>query len=198
MSNAPRFLIAGFLFAGCIVAATAASGADAPAAPSGQTTLYKWVDADGVTHYSDHPVTGAEEVHVSGAQTYQSRGNSAPAKPKAPKQVPFTYRRIEVIRPQAGETIFNPGGQIEAAAGVDPGLYPGHQMWFVLDGNRLSDPAPDFTASLPVHRGTHTVAVVVTDEQGREVISSAPLQFFIRETSIATPPQGPLVPPRPR
>lgn len=191
----PRLLAASCL-AACVVAGSSVAGDP----PSGQTTLYKWVDADGTTHYSDRPAPGAEEMRVSGAQTYRSPGLSAqPTKPADATKPAFAgYQHVDVTKPQAGESFANPGGHVDAAASVDPGLQPGHQLWFVLDGTRLSEPSPSYTASLDVHRGTHTVAVVILDSQGHEVIGSTPVTFYVREASIATPPTGPLVHPKPR
>src|SRR3569833_225284 len=35
-------------------------------------TVYKWVDQNGVTHYSDQPNPGAEKLKVEAAQSYQA------------------------------------------------------------------------------------------------------------------------------
>jgi hypothetical protein len=35
-------------------------------------TVYKWVDADGVTHYTDQPHAGAQKMQLQGAQTYSA------------------------------------------------------------------------------------------------------------------------------
>jgi Domain of unknown function (DUF4124) len=38
---------------------------------SGATTLYRWVDAQGVVHYSDTPQPGAQKLQIAPAQTFQ-------------------------------------------------------------------------------------------------------------------------------
>src|SRR5579863_7149001 len=40
---------------------------------------YRWVDAQGVVHYSDTPHPGAEVIQLSGAQTYHGTLNTTPA-----------------------------------------------------------------------------------------------------------------------
>ena len=35
-------------------------------------TVYKWVDENGVVHYSDQPHPNAEKVHVQAVQTYKA------------------------------------------------------------------------------------------------------------------------------
>lgn len=169
-----------------------------PARAGGVTTLYKWVDADGVTHYSDQPQPGSEEIQVQGAQSYKGGASrAASAKPKPPTPA-VSYSLIQITRPDNGQTFVNPDGHVDVSAALEPGLFPGHQLWIVLDGQRQLEPlGASFTKTLDVERGTHQVAALVTDEAGREVISSAPIEFYVRETSRLTPPQGPLVPPKP-
>ena len=162
-------------------------------------TLYKWVDADGITHYSDRPAPGAEKVQIAGAQSY--RGASTAATPSrraanAPAAAP-RYSRLEITRPSEGESFVNNGGSVDAAAVVEPGLANGHQLWFVLDGTRQPDPAGGaMTMTFQVDRGTHTMAAVITDETGRELMSSAGITFYVRQNSIlANPPRGPAITP---
>ena len=175
----------------CVAVAVAAGSSQST------TTLYKWVDADGVTHYSDQPAPGSQEIHVLGAQTYKGGATAASPRSQA-KASTVRYTSIEVIRPTAGETIFNPAdGHVQAAAAIEPALAAGHQLWFVLDGTRLPEPAGSSLAmQLDVTRGEHTVAVLITDEAGREVIGSPPLQFFVRAPAGITPPQGPALKPK--
>ena len=163
---------------------------------SATTVLYRWVDSDGIVHYSDRPVPGAQKVQISAAQTYKStpvsgatarRTNTQPAAPQ--------YRSVVVTSPTEGQTFINTGGKIDAGASVDPPLAAGHQLWFLIDGTRQPDPADGLTASFELGRGTHTLAAVVTDEQGREVATAPPVTFYVLQHSIANPPRGPLVTP---
>ena len=46
-------------------------------------TVYRWVDDQGVVHYSDQPHANAEKLHVNAAQTYKPTGpDTAPAIPR--------------------------------------------------------------------------------------------------------------------
>src|ERR1700722_19291141 len=42
------------------------------------TTLYRWVDAQGVVHYADQPHEGAQVIQISGAQTYHGNSSATP------------------------------------------------------------------------------------------------------------------------
>jgi hypothetical protein len=165
-------------------------------------TLYKWVDADGVTHYSDRPAPGSEKVQIASAQTYKSNP-SAGASPNAGRKpagaTSFKYTRMEITRPTEGEAFVNNGGHVDASAVLEPDLLGGHQVWFVLDGTRQPEPSgAGLSAAFQVDRGTHTLSAVVTDSAGHELISAPGVTFYVREPSVNThPPRGPaLTPPK--
>jgi len=155
-------------------------------------TLYKWVDANGVTHYSDSPVAGAVEVQIQGAQGYKAapKAGYQRVKPNSPPSAPSAYTALSVVSPEEGAVFLNNGGEIDCAAAVSPPLAPGHALWFVLDGSRVA--ASGSSAHLShVPRGTHTLAAVVTDGAGADVIASAAVTFYVRQPSAVTPPVGP-------
>ena len=180
----------------CAAVLLAALGASVAANAS--ATLYKWVDAEGITHYSDRPAPGAEKVQIAAAQSYKSTPSPA-SQPRQRSNAPAApkYSHLEVTRPSEGEAFVNNGGSVAAAAIVEPVLANGHQLWFVLDGTRQPDPAGGaMTMTFQVDRGTHTMAVVITDETGREIMSSAGVTFYVRQNSVdANPPRGPLITP---
>jgi hypothetical protein len=171
------------------------------AAPGFATTLYKWVDEHGVTHYSDTPVPGAERLQVSGAQSFHAApaagGGAQPAPPK--NATSDGYTRVEISSPQDGAVFVNEGGKVDVSATIEPALITGHQIWFVVDGSRLDGQSPSASTSLDLPRGTHNVSVTITDAAGRVVTNSPGVSFTIRERSIAAPPRGPLLtPPAPK
>jgi hypothetical protein len=164
-------------------------------AACGAATLYKWVDADGVTHYSDRPEPGAQKVRIAAAQTYKSGPAATPATREQPKRPAATqgYTSLSITGPEDGAVLWNTGGRVELVAALEPGLADGHQLWFVVDGKSQQASAEGATA-IAVTRGEHTVVATVTDANGDEMISSAPITFVVRQTSIAQPPQGPALP----
>ncbi len=165
-------------------------------AAHGATTLYKWVDADGVTHYSDRPEPGAQKVKIAAAQTYKGGGKTV-AEPSRTEPnraaASVSYTRLEITNPEDGAVLWNTGGRVEVGAVLEPALADGHQLWFVVDGT-TPQAATGGTASLEVARGSHTLVATVTDSSGKELITSAPISFVVHQTSIAQPPQGPLLP----
>ena len=169
-------------------------------AAHGATTLYKWVDASGVTHYSDRPEPGAQKVRIAAAQTYKGGATPAPAArtPPSGPAAPVSYSRLQITNPEDGAVLWNTGGRVEVGAALEPELGDGHQLWFVIDG-KSQQVSGDGTASIDVVRGQHTLVATVTDANGDEMISSAQVTFVVRQTSIAQPPQGPALPkPKPK
>jgi Domain of unknown function (DUF4124)/Penicillin-Binding Protein C-terminus Family len=165
----------------------------------GSTTLYKWVDAEGVTHYSDRPEPGAQKVKIAAAQTY--KGGAPPvaaprAQPAAPA-VSVSYSRLEITNPENGAVLWNTGGRVDVDAALEPELADGHQLWFMVDG-KTQQAASGGTTSLEVPRGSHTLVATVTDATGKELISSAPVSIVVQQTSIGQPPQGPALPKPPK
>jgi len=181
---------------GALGVLAALSVALGPGAPAGAAVLYRWVDADGIVHYSDRPAPGAEKVQIASAQTYSSHPAASTPRRNGTTAAAPKYSRVAITSPTEGQSFVDTGGKVDAAAVVEPGLASGHQLWFQLDGTRQPDPAgADMTASFEVGRGTHTLAAVVTDEQGHEVLSSAAVTFYVLQHSIAQPPRGPLLTP---
>jgi Domain of unknown function (DUF4124) len=158
------------------------------------TTLYRWVDANGVTHWSDRPVAGSTPVDMGPAQSIPNA--TAPAShgqptERSPGERPFViYSGLEILAPSDGAVLFGTGGSLECRAQLTPSLAPGHTIWFEIDGQR-TDAHGAMSQTLTAPRGTHVLRVVVTDAHGQEQIVSAPVTVYVRQTSIAEPPVGP-------
>ncbi|MEM7280395.1 MAG: DUF4124 domain-containing protein [Pseudomonadota bacterium] len=155
---------------------------------------YRYVDENGVVHYSDRPIEGAEEVRLQGAQTFSDgrRRSFAPPRTAAPssnaqasEQVPTNYDGLEIIQPADDTTIWNSGGQVEVVFRLRPGLRQGHKVRIFLDGDPV--PMDDDALNLvlqDVVRGTHEIRAVVEDANGNAVVRSDVTTFHYRQTFI--------------
>src|ERR1700758_757028 len=70
-------------------------------------TVYKWVDENGIVHYSDQPHPNAQKIGVQPAQTYKAGEIPAapggpPAPPAAPPPPP--YRGCAIAQPTDDQT----------------------------------------------------------------------------------------------
>ena len=170
-------------------------------AGAGATTLYRWVDAQGVTHYSDRPAPGAEKFEVAApsgrsANSVSAAGTGTPR--PAQKRPQDLYSRLEITTPTEGQVFFT-ADRVPASVAVEPELASGHQVWFVLDGIRQMDNGgASLAASLEAERGAHTLTALITDADGRQLMASPPVNFVLRQNSAISPRTGPLIPPRPK
>ena len=175
------------------------AGGLAAGAQAAGTTLYKWIDADGVTHYSDRPEPGSQRVQIGAAQSYKSVpviARQAPPAPLRREPAAMAYTRVAITSPAAGTVFANEGTAVQVSAAVEPQLAAGHQLWFMLDGQRVEGlSTSDGTAQLEVARGAHAIAVTIVDANGNELISSSAVPFAVRLPSVVNPPRGPLLPP---
>ena len=151
------------------------------------TTTYRWVDAQGVVHYSDTAQPGAQVIHVPAAQTY----HSPPAPPSYPGNSPgadgaqSAPRSCAITSPEAEASFFAPDS---VAVGVSPALQPGDQLAVTLDGAPLgtgTGGAGQFQIQQP-DRGAHTVSAMVRDVAGKLVCQSA-ITFYVQRPSGLSP-----------
>jgi len=167
-------------------------------AAASAATIYKWVDENGVVHFSDQPHAGAEKVHVGAPQTFSAPKGTAPA---AAPQEERTQRSgsCQVVSPGNEETLMNEhsvSGQVH----LSPAPEGGEQVVIVLDGNPLpgiADSTGSFTIS-PIDRGEHTLSAQVLAPNGQVLCQGGSITFFVQQPSIQSPTNPVLHPPTPQ
>lgn len=164
--------------------------------------IWRWVDENGVVQYSDRPRPGAERIDLRPVQSYEAPATPAPVSPQssAEETEPDNpYRRLSVLSPAAGETIWNIGGQLNVELAVDPAIRGAHALRVYLDGEQVEGVPPaqtQFTIG-NVFRGERKLRASIVDEQGRELVSSGTVVFYVQQTSVNSP-NNPNNPNRPR
>jgi hypothetical protein len=105
---------------------------------------YRWVDEDGVVHYSDRPREGAERIVLPSDNRVTRVQRPAPVATVAsrnsdeqtePEPAQFRYESLAVASPSAEETLWNIGGVLNVTLDLQPGLQAGHQVRVFFDGN---------------------------------------------------------------
>jgi hypothetical protein len=152
-------------------------------------TVYKWVDENGVTHYSDQPHENAQKVTVAQPQTYKApkpppEQPSAPAAPKAPPP----YSSCAIAQPANDDTFPN-ATSVDAAVATNPGVRPGDEVVLLLDGSRVANfpPSGGTTTISPIERGSHSLQAIVRDGNGQVVCQSANITFTVLQPSVLNP-----------
>lgn len=168
--------------------------------------IYRWVDKDGVVHYSDQPGSDkAVLITVIEPNTFESddsgasaaSAGSSPAE-EEPAEGGARYRGLSIVAPAPDQVFFGADATVTATAELDGTLGPEHTVAFFLNGARRETDglSADFGV-LP--RGSYFLRASVLNRDGTPVISSPQVTFHVRQPSINSPqsPQAPR-PPQPR
>ena len=158
------------------------------------TTTYRWVDAQGVVHYSDTPHPGATVIQLQSAQTYQAPSAAAIKAARAgasstpsSTNTPAAYQSCGIGQPAADASLFAPDA-VAVTVALSPALRDGDQLFVTVDGTALAPTTPGaLTYQLEnPDRGAHNVVAVVRDTDGRTVCH-AETTFNVQRPSVNSP-----------
>ena len=151
---------------------------------------YKWVDEDGVVHFSDVPVEGAEVVNISeyskttGASLSRARPENRSTSDDTATPTPaFRYESISIDVPGAEETLWNIEATLNVTVNVSPSLQSGHQIRAYFDGESRMVGSTSFTIE-EVYRGVHNLQVEVVDGTGKLMIRSVTNRFYVQQNTV--------------
>jgi len=160
------------------------------------TEVYRWVDNDGVVHYSDRPVEGAETIVIQEAQTFStpaprssSRTTTSSNAAAADQEAAATYSNLEIVSPKQEEVFWNIGGELSVSLSARPRIRSGHTIFLILNGQEVEQlPRGRMQIRLSdVVRGTHTLRAEVRDSGGNMLATSDSVQFTVQQTSLQNP-----------
>jgi len=162
----------------CLLAATAVLAQEA----------YRWVDEDGVVHYSDRPREGAERILLPAPNVVPTsrvtRPTAAPRDDESAAEPPTArYDSIEIMSPAAEETLWNIEGVLSVSVALRPALQPGHQVRAYHNGQMTPVSGTSFQLQ-EVWRGSHSIQVEVVDATGKLMIRSQPSRFFVQQNTV--------------
>ncbi len=175
--------IAAFLFAGLPV----------------QAQIYKIVDENGNVTYTDQaPGDGADPMRLPELQVVETEPAQPLTDPNAaaagsedptPRELRRLYRDFKITRPQPDETFWGTSNQVVVSWGSATELGPDMSVRVYLNG------APQETTrmsmlALTLDRGEYTVHADLLDGEGRRIVSTSPVTFFIKQNSALFNPGG--------
>jgi hypothetical protein len=155
--------------------------------------VYKWTDAQGVVHFSDQPVPGAEKVFTSSAPGHAGilgqtgKGPTAPpAASKADKAL--SAAKIAIGSPAPQQT-FTGGESVPVALSVDGDLKPSWTVVWTLNGAQVQGQAPNATqfTLTDLARGVYTIEATVTDSGTGESKAADAVTFNVMRPSLLSP-----------
>jgi hypothetical protein len=157
---------------------------------AGAAVIYKWTDADGVIHYSDQAVPGAERIVTSSGSANGVGSPRAPAN-SIPNKAPPTGLDYNVfaLESPAKDQVFFGDEIVPVRLGLAPALKPNQAIAWHLNGAQLTDQSPDAVAfalqGLP--RGSYVIAATVTDAVSGESQTTDSVTFYVRQPSELAP-----------
>jgi len=169
-----------------------------PALAAAGTTIYRWVDAQGVVHYSDQPHKGAKQVQPGALSVIDYKAPSASSlkagmsAPSARTAAGPAYQ-VRILTPSAGTTLWPVNYKVDVQVKVTPPLQGAALLQYSYDGKTVGKPTADTRVELhKVYRGTHTLTVTVMGPKGQSEGQDSST-FYVRQHSILHPGR-----PRPR
>jgi hypothetical protein len=153
------------------------------------TTTYRWVDAQGVVHYSDTPQPGAERLQIQPAQTFEDQALAThPASADSASQTAPSYQVCVIAQPASQQSFYAPDA-VAVSVQLSPVLRTGDRLSVTVDGKVLSpvdDSGIQFQVSDP-YRGAHTLAAVVKGPDGQTLCVAPAVTFYVQRPSLISP-----------
>lgn len=160
------------------------------------TTVYKWIDENGVIHYSDQPHPNAEKLQVEGVQTYSSsaaavRGPITSGEANAASANP--YKGCAVAQPLDQQNLPN-AHSVFIRVAADPVLRGDDRVFMTMDGRALNGGQPTGTSFnvTDLDRGEHSVQAQIRDADGQVLCQTPTITFSVSQPNLLNPAtQGP-------
>jgi len=160
-------------------------------------TVYRSVDENGNTVFSDKPSKGAETMEIPDAQTVKSPSAGKFHYQPPARKPPPEYSSVAITSPDDDAAVRQNDGNITVQVAVRPDLQGQDQLQLLMDGKIVGSGSNTSFSLQNLNRGTHTLQAVVIGSSGKTLASSATVTFHLLRHSILNkpPPKGPLNPP---
>ena len=158
------------------------------AATAAAAQAYRWVDENGVVHYSDRPQPGAEQIVLPESSTttvrrFPQAADGEDEQEAVEEEQPFRYESIEIASPAPEETLWNIEGVLNVSVALTPALQAGHQVRVYFDGEPRMVTGTSFQIQ-EVWRGVHNVQVEVLNAGGELMIRSRTNRFYVQQNTV--------------
>lgn len=157
--------------------------------------IYKWIDSQGVVHFSDKPHPGSEQIIIPNVPGYsppvgQNTGSQQNQEQQSTAQEEQNqYTKIAIIQPLNEATIRNNQGFVLVAVEMEPALADGDNLQLVFDGAPMGEPQPNLVFQLNgIYRGKHTLAVQIINSEGEVLLTSENITIFMHRPRVGMVP----------
>lgn len=155
----------------------------AATAPPGKV-VYKSVDANGNTIFTDIPPVNrpSEAIKVQSANTMPARQSVSSESSEEEQAGSVVYTRLEITSPANDEVLGQEIEFVTLAAQLEPPLQEGDVLQLYYDGKPVGDGSSSHTVT-ELERGTHTVEAKIFDKKKKLLKTSPSIQFHVRRIS---------------
>jgi hypothetical protein len=163
------------------------------ATPLAAAQAYRWVDKDGVVHFSDKPAEGAEKIPLNPAPKPGSVPQAyLPSAPQGVQNAATRYASCALTRPSPDQT-FQHAEAISVVVEPQPALQRGDRVLVTLNGAPIRDwPDSATTFRLPPQpRGAYTLAASLNGPDGAVKCTSATVSFTVFQPTVLAPGRKP-------
>ncbi|NNJ92602.1 MAG: DUF4124 domain-containing protein [Gammaproteobacteria bacterium] len=140
--------------------------------------LYKWIDQDGVVHYTDkRPAETGQQQELSGYLARIAKKN----KPEA-EEAQAPYSAFAITSPTQGERVWNAESTMDVVVQIDPALTDEHFLQVYLDGLAVTGKIKSNELTLQqLNKGSHNLQAEIVDEAGQTLSKTDKVTFQFRD-----------------
>lgn len=155
--------------------------------------IYRWVDEEGVVHYSDTPRQNAEKVELPEPSVIPAPTPVQPRttqnKDNGQQDSGTAYEVVTLSSPRPDETYQQGSTTIAVSVKTHPALQVanGHRIRILVDGQPVTSGLQTTSTSIPAPpRGTHRIAAEVL-ANGKRLAMSEQVSIHVLSPSVAEP-----------
>ncbi|OUR68795.1 hypothetical protein A9Q80_01010 [Cycloclasticus sp. 46_83_sub15_T18] len=140
--------------------------------------VYKYINKQGKTAYSDIPVAGAKKVVVPPVMIYKAPAVQSISPIYTPSVEAVSYQRLEIINPIDQAIIRNNLGKLSVNYRIEPSLQRGDRLLLLLDGVRQESMNIEGLV-----RGQHSLSLEVVNAKNELRMSSATTVIYLQHAT---------------
>jgi len=154
--------------------------------------IYRSVDEQGNTVFSDQPAAGSQPLKLPPVPIYSAPSLSpvSPADTAVKEGRKSIYSVFTVLAPGKEQAFWDNAGNVSVRLSLQPELKTGHghRIQFYLDGKSQGQAGTALETVIEnVDRGQHQVYAAVLDAAGKEVIRTPSVSFQLHRQSVNSP-----------
>ena len=143
--------------------------------------VYRWVDSEGRTHYSDRPAANAQALRIDGKERPGVPDPADRSSPGTPLLGP--YASFEIVSPEPNQTLRQEPANLPISLLLDPPLISGHRLELVLDGTSIPVEQPVGTqiSLTGLAYGSHVAEAQILNSANAVIARTASVSFHLRK-----------------